>query len=156
MQFRLTLILSVIIVTGSMTGCAAEEVRSPDEAAAAEAPSAELRGATLSSIVGTWRWSGSGGRIGDIELGEEEFVFRDDGTYAVASKAGDGSAECYEGTFTSTAAEAGHGTILFKSSHVRNEAAALEREVYLDGDDLHFGQGGGTYRRAPALGIRCP
>lgn len=155
-QFRLTALLSVIILTGGITGCASEHTSATDEAA-------ETEGTTSTKalpFVGTWRWSGSGGKIGDIPLGEEDFVFRDDGTYAVLSKAGDGASECYEGTFTwSTAApvEPSRGTIVFKGSHVRDTDNGFEREVFLDGDTLHFGEGGGTYvRTGPVVGMRCP
>jgi hypothetical protein len=147
----------VIILTGASAGCiaAAEEVPAPDEpvqpVAVAESPAASAL-----PLVGTWRWSGSGGRIGNIELGEEHFAFRDDGTYAVLSKAGDGWSECYEGTFTWTAgAEPGHGTIVFKSSHLRNPEG-FERDVYLEGaDTLSFGEAG-TYRRTSVVDVRCP
>src|SRR4051812_7306478 len=77
-QFRLTSLLSGIIVTMLLAGCASAELPGMDES-----PSAENVGTKASPIVGTWRWSGSGTRFGDIELGEEDFVFRDDGTYAV-------------------------------------------------------------------------
>ena len=154
MQFRLTLLLTGIILTVASAGCAAEEVR------IAEAPSdqTERVETKASPFVGTWRWAGSGGKIGDIELGEEEFVFREDGTYAVVSKAGDGFKECYEGTFTwSTDSPAGHGLIVFKGSHIRDTEQGFERSVYLDGEDLHFEGGGGVYRRTgPALVVRCP
>lgn len=135
-----------------LTGCAsAEEVQTP--------PEQERVAATASPVVGTWRWSGSGHRIGEIELGEEELVFRDDGTYAVVSKSGDGSSsECYEGTFTfATAAEPGHGTVVFRSAHVRDTANGFEREVFLDADGvLHFGDGGMYRRTSAAVGLRCP
>lgn len=150
MPFRLAAVLGVIIFTVSSAGCAAEELRpdgAPDEP--------EIVGTTAAPVVGTWRWSASGHRIGDIDLGEEHFVFRENGTYAVVSKAGDGWSECYEGTFTwSPADEPGHGKILFKGSHVRS-AEGFERDVFLDGNDtLDFGEGG-TYRRT-TLDMRCP
>ena len=143
----------MIVLTGASAGCAAEQPEPPPAAAEAENVSTKA-----TPFVGTWRWSGSGGRIGDIDLGEEQFVFRDDGTYVVASKSGDGTSECYEGTFTwAAAAEPDRGTIVFRSSHFRDTQAGFERDVYLDGTDtLHFGEGG-TYRRSePVLAVRCP
>jgi hypothetical protein len=152
--FRLTALLSVIILTATTTGCAAKALRNDPLADEAE-PAAKLE-TKASPIVGTWRWSGSGGKIGHIALGEEQFVFRDDGTYAVASKSADGWSECYEGTFTwSAAEEPGHATIVFKAATLR-EQAGFEREVYLDGEELHFGVGG-TYRRtALVVDLQCP
>jgi hypothetical protein len=137
-----------------MTGCA-----SADPPAATADDTEQHIAKSSSPFVGTWQWSASGKRIGDIELGDEEFVFRDDGTYAVVSKTADGWSECYEGTFTwSTGGEPGYATIVFKGSHVRASAGGgFERAVYLDGaDTLVFGEGG-TYRRTgPVVDVRCP
>jgi hypothetical protein len=150
-QFRLTLLLSVIV----LTGCTAEELRAPDEAAA----EAEVIATKAAPVVGTWTWAASDTRIGDIDLGREQFVFRDDGTYAVVSKGVDGSSECYEGTFTwSNTLEPGHGTIVFKNNRIRNpDEGGFGRDVYLRGDDTLDFEEGGTYRRTgPVLDIRCP
>lgn len=147
----------MIILTASSAGCAAEELPTAD--AVDEADQTEKVGTKATPFVGTWRWSGSGRKIGDIELGEEQFVFRDDGTYAVVSKAGDGFSECYEGTFTWSAPDqsSNQGLIVFKGSKVHDAERGFARDVYLDGDTLHFGAGGGTYvRTGPAVVVRCP
>ena len=81
---------------------------------ASAAPASEETPVTLDAeqqaLVGTWRWSGSGKRIGTIDLGEEHFVFRADGTYTVVSIAGDGTRECIDGTFVwrSSVVDRGH------------------------------------------------
>ena len=143
----------MIVFTGADLGCAAT-----DESNAVAVQQPESVSAVASPFVGTWRWSGSGHRAGEIELGEESFVFRNDGTYAVLSKAGDGSSECYEGKFTwSTAREPGRGKIRFVSSHVQNVGNTFESDVTYDGGDtLHFDDGG-TYRRTGTVrDVRCP
>jgi hypothetical protein len=153
-QFRLTHLLSAIAFIGSIAGCAS--ATSADPPAPEEAP---LVAASPEPVVGTWLWTASGTRIGDIELGEEKFVFRDDGTYAVLSSTPDGTSECYEGTFTwSNAGEPGYGTIVFKGSHVHAASGdGFERDVRIDGTDTLVFQEGGTYRRTgPVLDIRCP
>jgi hypothetical protein len=153
-QFRLTVLLSVLTVAATSAGCAAEE----GPASTLEAAQTEKVATVAAPVVGTWRWTGSGGRIGDIALGEEQFVFRDDGTYAVASTSGDGATECYGGTFTwSTVDAPDHGTIVFKGSHVADTKDGFAREVYLGADGtLHFGEGG-TYRRTESVvAMACP
>jgi hypothetical protein len=152
-QFRLTLPLVSLLLSLSfigVTGCDPGQLRHE------EAVAPERLDTRATPLVGTWRWSASGTRIGDINLGEEQFVFREDGTYAVVSTAEDGWSECYEGTFTwSSAGEPTRGTIVFRASRVQNDGFA--RDVYLDDEDrLHFGEGGTYVRTGPVVSVHCP
>ena len=134
-----------------VAGCASAELPAPVKTEHIEA--------SALPVVGTWLWSSSGKKIGDIELGEEQFVFRDEGTYTVVSKTPDGWSECYEGTFSwSSDGEPGYATIVFKGSHVRAPAEeGFARAVHLDGADTLVFSEGGTYRRTgPAVDVRCP
>lgn len=126
-----------------LTGCAAETAQPVEEPVTVAA--------SVSPFVGTWRWSGSGTKLGTIELGEEHMVFRSDGTYTVVSKSGDGVPECYEGTFAwkPTANETRSGTMIFN--------ARYERETYLDEHDaLHFGPAGTYVKSNVVITTRCP
>ncbi len=145
----------MLIFATALGGCADEET-APE--ARAEAPRIETK---ATPFVGTWRWASSGGRIGTTELGEEHFIFRENGTYAVISKSAYGWSECYEGTFTwSKAADEGgsaYGMIVFKSSHLRDKVNGFARDVHLDGaDTLRFNDAGTYVRTGPALGAVCP
>ncbi|MBS2019192.1 MAG: hypothetical protein JST00_40365 [Deltaproteobacteria bacterium] len=137
MPFRPTRLASVIILTGC--GAAATPTE-PLELASSE-----------SAFVGTWRWSGSGTKLGTIALGEEHMIFRTDGTYTVVSKSGDGLDECYEGTFAwrPSGSERRSGVMIFNASY--------ERETYLDDTDtLHFSAAGTYVKSSAVITTRCP
>lgn len=130
-----------------LTGCASQAI-DPADVPEKEAPSTST---SVSPFVGTWRWSGSGGKLGAIELGEEHMVFRADGTYTVVSKSGEGVPECYEGTFAwkPSANERRAGVMIFN--------ARYERETFLDEDDtLHFGVAGTYIKSDVVINTRCP
>lgn len=127
-----------------LTGCAAAE---PDPTFVEK----ETTATSVSPFVGTWRWSGSGTKLGTIELGEEHWVFRADGTYTVVSKSGDGIPDCYEGTFVWRPSENERraGTMIFNAS--------FERDTYLDEHDmLHFASAGIYVKSDAVITTRCP
>lgn len=158
MKFRLTRLSGVIlfasVVVGG-TGCSAESADSaaPDP----KKLEAEKTAAASAPLVGTWRWSGSGQKLGDIALGEDHFVFHEDGTYSSFSVSGEGERDCYNGLFSLSGLDAqGHATIIFKSDRVRSAPNGFESEVYFEsGDAIDFGPAGRYIRSAP-LPVRCP
>lgn len=159
MTFRLTGLFRVILfasVLAGATGCSAESTEGPQpDPTKVEAEKIATASAPL---VGTWRWSGSGQKLGAIALGEDHFVFHEDGTYSSFSVSGEGERDCYNGLYSLSGLDAqGYATIIFKSDRVRSAPNGFESEVYFEsGDTIDFGPAGRYVRSAPLPYVRCP